>query len=58
MKNSMNKGFGFGGMFVIDALTKDKGNALMEEMQKDNLGYLADKLGFYNYSQSWIVYFI
>lgn len=47
MKNSMNDGFGFGGMFVIDVLTKDKGNTLMEEMQKDNLGYLAVSLGFY-----------
>lgn len=47
MKKSMNEDFGFGGMFVIDALTKDKGNALMEEMQKDNLGYLAVSLGFY-----------
>ena len=47
MKNNMNEGFGFGGMFVIDTLTKDKGNAFMEEMQKDNLGYLAVSLGFY-----------
>jgi methionine-gamma-lyase len=47
MKNSMNDGFGFGGMFVIDAITKEKGNAFMEEMQKDNLGYLAVSLGFY-----------
>lgn len=47
MQHSMNDGFGFGGMFVIDAITKDKGNAFMEEMQKDNLGYLAVSLGFY-----------
>ena len=47
MKNRMNDGFGFGGMFVIDVLTKEKGNAFMEEMQKDNLGYLAVSLGFY-----------
>ena len=47
MKNSMNDGFGFGGMFVVDAITKEKGNAFMEEMQKDNLGYLAVSLGFY-----------
>ena len=47
MKNSMNDSFGFGGMFVIDAITKDKANALMEEMQKDNLGYLAVSFGFY-----------
>tara|TARA_B100001057_G_C22793938_1_gene928795 strand:- start:485 stop:1693 length:1209 start_codon:yes stop_codon:yes gene_type:complete len=47
MKDSMNDGFGFGGMFVIDAITKEKGNAFMEEMQKENLGYLAVSLGFY-----------
>ena len=47
MKNCMNDGFGFGGMFVIDIKTKEKGNALMEEMQSNNLGYLAVSLGFY-----------
>jgi len=47
MKKSMNEDFGFGGMFVIDALTKDKANELMEEMQERNLGYLAVSLGFY-----------
>ena len=47
MKNSMNDGFGFGGMFVIDAKTQEKSNELMEEMQNNNLGYLAVSLGFY-----------
>ncbi len=47
MKNSMNDGFGFGGMFVIDTKTKENANALMEEMQNNNLGYLAVSLGFY-----------
>lgn len=47
MKNSMNAGFGFGGMLVIDAKTKEKSNELMEEMQHNNLGYLAVSLGFY-----------
>jgi len=47
MKNSMNDGFGFGGMFVIDAKTQEKANELMEEMQNNNLGYLAVSLGFY-----------
>jgi len=47
MKNTMNDGFGFGGMFVIDAKTKEKANDLMEEMQNKNLGYLAVSLGFY-----------
>ena len=47
MKNSMNEGFGFGGMFVLDTKTKEKANTLMEEMQNNNLGYLAVSLGFY-----------
>ena len=47
MKNSMNDGFGFGGMFVLDTKTKEKAYALMEEMQNKNLGYLAVSLGFY-----------
>jgi methionine-gamma-lyase len=47
MQKSMNDGFGFGGMFVLDIKTKEKANALMEEMQNNNLGYLAVSLGFY-----------
>jgi methionine-gamma-lyase len=47
IKNSMNDGFGFGGMFVIDTKTKEKANELMEKMQNNNLGYLAVSLGFY-----------
>tara|TARA_B110000902_G_scaffold157354_1_gene180463 strand:+ start:1001 stop:2239 length:1239 start_codon:yes stop_codon:yes gene_type:complete len=47
MKIQMNEGFGFGGMLVVDAKTKDKANELMEEMQNNNLGYLAVSLGFY-----------
>lgn len=47
MKDQMNEGFGFGGMLVIDAKTKEKANQLMEKMQNNNLGYLAVSLGFY-----------
>ena len=47
IKKNMNKGFGFGGMFVIDAKNQEKANELMEEMQNNNLGYLAVSLGFY-----------
>ena len=47
MKIQMNEGFGFGGMLVVDAKTKEKANKLMEEMQNNNLGYLAVSLGFY-----------
>ena len=46
-KNQMNEEYGFGGMLTIDVGTLDKANALMELMQKKNLGYLAVSLGFY-----------
>ena len=46
-KSMMNKEYGFGGMLTIDVGTLDKANALMELMQKKNLGYLAVSLGFY-----------
>jgi len=43
----MNAEYGFGGMMTIDAGSLEKANALMELMQKENLGYLAVSLGFY-----------
>jgi methionine-gamma-lyase len=43
----MNTEYGFGGMMTIDAGNLKKANALMELMQKENLGYLAVSLGFY-----------
>ena len=46
-KSMMNKKYGFGGMMTIDVGSLDKANALMELMQKRNLGYLAVSLGFY-----------
>ncbi|MDA9576016.1 aminotransferase class I/II-fold pyridoxal phosphate-dependent enzyme [Flavobacteriaceae bacterium] len=46
-KNQMNEEYGFGGMLTIDVGTLKKANALMELMQKENLGYLAVSLGFY-----------
>lgn len=42
-----NDGFGYSGMFTIDAGTLDKANKLMEAMQRDNIGLLAVSLGFY-----------
>ena len=42
-----NEEFGFGGLFVIDMKTKEKANVLMEEMQNNNVGYLAVSLGSY-----------
>ncbi|MEP5254059.1 MAG: aminotransferase class I/II-fold pyridoxal phosphate-dependent enzyme [Winogradskyella arenosi] len=46
-KAMMNKKYGFGGMLTIDVGSLEKANALMELMQKENLGYLAVSLGFY-----------
>ncbi len=46
-KSMMNKKYGFGGMLTIDVGSLDIANALMELMQKQNLGYLAVSLGFY-----------
>jgi methionine-gamma-lyase len=46
-KSMMHPDYGFGGMLTIDAGTLEKANALMELMQKENLGYLAVSLGFY-----------
>ena len=43
----MNEEYGFGGMLTIDVGSLEKANALMESMQKQNLGYLAVSLGFY-----------
>lgn len=47
MKKQMNPEYGFGGLMTMDVGTLDKANALMELMQKENLGYLAVSLGFY-----------
>lgn len=46
-KSMMNEKYGFGGMLTIDVGSLDRANALMELMQKRNLGYLAVSLGFY-----------
>jgi len=47
MKDMMNTEFGFGGLFVIDMQTAERANKLMEEMQDNNVGYLAVSLGSY-----------
>jgi methionine-gamma-lyase len=46
-KSMMNTEYGFGGMMTIDTGNLKKAYALMELMQKENLGYLAVSLGFY-----------
>lgn len=47
MKKQHVASFGYGGILTLDVQTLDKANALMELMQKNNLGYLAVSLGFY-----------
>mgnify|MGYP005845642465 CR=1 FL=1 len=47
LKEIMNEGFGFGGMFAIDAGTTEKANELMARMQHNKVGYLAVSLGYF-----------
>ncbi|MDC1161904.1 aminotransferase class I/II-fold pyridoxal phosphate-dependent enzyme [Tenacibaculum sp.] len=47
LSSIMNHEYGYGGMLTIDVGSLAKANALMELMQKKNLGYLAVSLGFY-----------
>lgn len=47
MQRQMNPDFGFGGILTVDAGSAEKADALMELMQRENLGYLAVSLGFY-----------
>ncbi len=47
LKEIMNEGFGFGGMFAIDVKTAEKANALMAKMQQEKVGYLAVSLGYF-----------
>jgi len=47
MKEQMNTSFGYGGLLTLDVGTLEMANALMELMQRQNLGYLAVSLGFY-----------
>ncbi|MBT8209586.1 MAG: aminotransferase class I/II-fold pyridoxal phosphate-dependent enzyme [Eudoraea sp.] len=47
MNEQMVPEYGFGGIMTLDVGSLDKANALMELMQKENLGYLAVSLGFY-----------
>jgi len=46
-KSMMNDGFGFGGMLLIDFEKAEIANAVMEEMQNRDVGYLAVSLGYF-----------
>ncbi|USN99756.1 MAG: aminotransferase class I/II-fold pyridoxal phosphate-dependent enzyme [Phycisphaeraceae bacterium] len=48
LKGMMNEGFGFGGIFGIDAGTRDKAFALLDTLQnKHRFGYDAVSLGYF-----------
>ena len=46
-KRDAHSQYGFGGMLVIDLVTKERSYQVMEAMQWANVGYLAVSLGFY-----------
>lgn len=43
----MNKEYGYGGMITIDLLTSERAAEFMEEMEKNDVGYLAVSLGYF-----------
>jgi len=47
MKTMMNSQFGFGGMIAIDLGTAEKASELMEDMELNDVGYLAVSLGYF-----------
>lgn len=47
INNLMNEGFGCSGMLALDAGTIEKADELMEELQKESVGYLAVSLGYF-----------
>jgi methionine-gamma-lyase len=46
-KKIMNPQFGFGGMIAIDMDTAEKASELMEDMELNDVGYLAVSLGYF-----------
>ena len=47
MNSLMNKDIGYGGMIAIDLKTSEDSTKLMQEMQKNDVGYLAVSLGYF-----------
>lgn len=47
LKSMMNPQFGFGGMISIDLETAEKAAELMEDMEANDVGYLAVSLGYF-----------
>ena len=47
MNSMMNEGFGYGGMFAVDAGDAETADRLMSKMQEEKVGYLAVSLGYF-----------
>jgi methionine-gamma-lyase len=47
LKTMMNNGYGFGGILAIDLVHAEVANAVMEQMQRKGVGYLAVSLGYF-----------
>ena len=47
LKSMMNPQFGFGGMIAIDLDTSEKASIFMEDMEANDVGYLAVSLGYF-----------
>jgi len=47
MKQSVNPGFGFGGMLAVDIGNKENAKKLMTKMQEEKVGYFAVSLGYF-----------
>ncbi|MFH1118345.1 MAG: PLP-dependent transferase [Bacteroidota bacterium] len=47
LKSMMNPQFGFGGMIAIDLESAETASALMEDMEANDVGYLAVSLGYF-----------
>jgi methionine-gamma-lyase len=47
--NLFNKGYGYGGMFTIDCKSRDRADALLDQLQnKEDFGYIAVSLGYFD----------
>lgn len=47
MKRIMNEQFGYGGMITIDLGTAERAASFMEDMERNDVGYLAVSLGYF-----------
>jgi methionine-gamma-lyase len=47
LKKMMDPQFGFGGMIAIDMITAERASRVMEQMEIQDVGYLAVSLGYF-----------